>query len=53
MHKKYGPIVRINPMELHIDTPEYHEKLYGGNKRDKGDWNVHQFGIPEATFSTV
>ena len=53
MHDRYGPIVRINPVELHIETPDFYEKLYGGNRRDKWDWIVQQFGIPEATFSTV
>lgn len=53
MHKNYGPIIRINPAELHVETPDFYEKLYGGNRRDKWDWIVNQFGIPEATFSTV
>jgi hypothetical protein len=46
MHERYGwyfpgPIVRINPDELHIDDPEYYEEIYGSTtrKRDKyGPW---------------
>ncbi|TVY42179.1 Cytochrome P450 monooxygenase [Lachnellula occidentalis] len=37
MHEKYGPIVRINPHELHISDPEYYGEIYGSAKhvRDK------------------
>lgn len=54
MHEKYGPIVRINPYELHIQTPSYYDEIYagGGKRRDKWDWFTKQFGIPESTFAT-
>lgn len=55
MHKKYGPIIRINPYELHIETPSYYDVIYagGGKRRDKWEWFTKQFGIPESTFATV
>jgi cytochrome P450 len=55
MHEKYGPIVRINPYEIHIETPGYYDEIYagGGKKRDKWDWFTNQFGIPESTFATA
>jgi hypothetical protein len=55
MHEKYGPIVRINPYELHIETPGYYDEIYagGGKRRDKWNWFTNQFGIPESTFATA
>jgi len=55
MHEKYGPIVRINPHELHINDPEYYDELYGSavKKRDKyARWVVLSAG-PGSTFATV
>lgn len=55
MHEKYGPIVRINPFELHISDPDFYDEIYagGGKRRDKWEWFTRQFGIPESTFATA
>jgi hypothetical protein len=55
LHEQYGPVVRINPRELHISPPEYYEKLYAGagKKRNKYGWFTAQIGIPDSLFATV
>jgi hypothetical protein len=55
LHKQYGPIIRINPDEVHIADPDFYDVVYAGStqKRDKWDWFCNQYGIPEATFATV
>lgn len=54
MHEKYGPIIRINPYELHISSPDFYEKLYTGpgKRRHRWDWFTAQFGLPESMFGT-
>jgi hypothetical protein len=46
MHEKYGPIVRINPDELHCNDPDFVDQIYpsGGERRDKWSYFLSQFG---------
>ncbi|KAJ9492516.1 hypothetical protein VN97_g701 [Penicillium thymicola] len=54
MHRKYGPIVRISPFELHIDDPEYYEILYSRDKpRNKSLHLTGMFGAPASAFGSV
>ncbi|KAL9078820.1 MAG: hypothetical protein Q9157_002261 [Trypethelium eluteriae] len=55
LHDKYGPIIRINPYEIHVDDPAFYADLYTGStgKRDKWHWSMNMFGMKSATFSTV
>ncbi|KAK2616577.1 hypothetical protein QQS21_000400 [Conoideocrella luteorostrata] len=54
MHEQYGPIVRISPNELHVNSPSFIDDLYagGGKKRDKYGYFCSQFGIPDSVFGT-
>ncbi|OGE46951.1 hypothetical protein PENARI_c084G04415, partial [Penicillium arizonense] len=54
MHRKYGPIVRISPYELHIDDPEYYETLYSRDTpRNKSLHLTGMFGAPASAFGSV
>lgn len=54
MHRKYGPIVRISPYELHIDDPEYYEVLYSRDApRNKSLHLTGMFGAPASSFGSV
>ena len=54
LHKQYGPVVRINPRELHFYTPPFYEEIYAGptRRRDRWEWYTKGFGMPGAGGST-
>ncbi|KAH8697083.1 putative cytochrome P450 [Talaromyces proteolyticus] len=52
MHQKYGPIVRINPWEVHIKDTAYWDTLYTNNKLDKDAWYYRAFGDNLGTVGT-
>ncbi|KAL4876358.1 cytochrome P450 [Aspergillus karnatakaensis] len=55
MHKVYGPIVRINPREVHIQDPTYYEEIYApsSRKRSKDPHLMAKFNLPGSGFSTI
>ncbi|KAL6245379.1 hypothetical protein RBB50_007378 [Rhinocladiella similis] len=54
MHEQYGPIVRINPEEVHIQDPKYYDQVYSGptHKRNKWTFFTNQSGLPQSAFGT-
>ncbi|KAI9783704.1 MAG: hypothetical protein M1839_003552 [Geoglossum umbratile] len=53
MHKKYGPIIRINPYDLHINDPAFYETVYSRNSpRDKSPRYTHIGGLQDSAFGT-
>jgi cytochrome P450 len=54
LHDFYGPIVRINPQELHIRDPEMYEQVYASStKRDKWYNAARMTGKTTDSFSTI
>ncbi|KAK1856234.1 cytochrome P450 [Colletotrichum chrysophilum] len=55
MHQKYGPIVRINPHELHVNDHEFFDTIYAGGsvRRNKYPPSAGVQGTPDGIFGTV
>ncbi|KAH8746125.1 cytochrome P450 [Hyaloscypha sp. PMI_1271] len=55
LHDIYGPVIRINPDELHVIEPEFLETLYPGHSRKRDKW-IYYTGIlatPGASMNTI
>ncbi|KAI4862775.1 cytochrome P450 [Hypoxylon rubiginosum] len=55
MHEEYGPIVRINPNEVHCNDINFIDEIYtlGGRKRNKTQHNVNHTALSKSVFATV
>ncbi|KAF1949228.1 putative P450 monooxygenase [Byssothecium circinans] len=55
LHKRYGPVVRINPHELHISDPTFYDSVYVGPARrtEKWDYSARMFGTSLAAVGTT
>ena len=54
MHRKYGPIIRINPEEIHVADPEFFNEIYSQTeKRDVWGWQRKGFGTSASTLTTL
>ncbi|KAG8531301.1 uncharacterized protein KY384_002929 [Bacidia gigantensis] len=56
LHKQYGPIIRINPYEVHIDDPDFYDEVYvlgGKRKSDIWTWSAPMFGTPNSILATI
>ncbi|KAH8887942.1 trichodiene oxygenase [Thozetella sp. PMI_491] len=54
LHSIYGPIIRINPVELHCADTRFMDEIYaaGGRKRDRGPFGLGHL-TPQMTLSTL
>lgn len=57
LHRQYGPVVRINPHELHVSDPVFWDVMYtastNSNRRDKWSWQTKGIGIPASILGTA
>ncbi|GFF31299.1 trichodiene oxygenase [Aspergillus udagawae] len=55
LHQLYGPIIRINPREVHIKDPDYYDEIYASSlrKREKDPVLTKQFDLEGSGFSSI
>ncbi|KAI1772344.1 cytochrome P450 [Hypoxylon cercidicola] len=57
LHKKYGPIIRIAPGELHISDPDFYDTIYASSSAsrhvDKDPLFTRFSGLDNCVFSTI
>ncbi|KAI9675995.1 MAG: hypothetical protein M1817_000738 [Caeruleum heppii] len=53
-HEQYGPIIRINPWEIHIYDHDFYDELYSNKAHyNKNEKLRFRLGLPLSTFDTI
>jgi hypothetical protein len=52
LHRKYGPVIRISPWEVHVGEHDFHSELYGGPTRPRHRWSfwAKQASVPQIFY---
>ncbi|KAI4206164.1 MAG: hypothetical protein LQ348_001050 [Seirophora lacunosa] len=56
LHKRYGPIVRINPCEIHINDPQAYQRIYveaSQRRSDRWSFPVNGVNLPGILGLTI
>ena len=53
LHEQYGPIIRINPNEVHINDPDFFTTIYSSERRDKSEYHTRTAPNTLAAFATT
>ncbi|KAL2063037.1 hypothetical protein VTL71DRAFT_6109 [Oculimacula yallundae] len=54
LHKQYGPIIRINPHELHVSDPDFFHTLYAGGsgRRERDPYHTATLTLPGSLLTS-
>ncbi|RYC59096.1 hypothetical protein CHU98_g7103 [Xylaria longipes] len=52
LHSQYGPIIRINPQELHVHDPTFFDSIYSSSKWDRPRYMTETMDPGFSTFAT-
>lgn len=53
LHAIYGPIVRINPWEVHVEDPDVFSEFYKEPNRHQDQWNPYTQQVSMSETSTA
>lgn len=53
LHEQYGPIIRINPHEVHINDPDFFDTIYSSERRDKSEYHTRTIPNRLSAFGTT